>query len=48
MNEPRLWERLRKFELAMQKICIDLPEVGEELRTAEESQIQEPKEKNEK
>ena len=47
MAELKLWEKVRKCELAVQKVCIDLAAIGKELRTAEESQISKPKEENE-
>ena len=46
-NDGKLWERVRKCELALQKVSIDLAAIGEELRTTEESQISEPKKINE-
>ena len=48
MSEPRLWERIRKLELQAQKLCLDLSQIGKELRAAKKSQIQWGKEKNEK
>ena len=39
MSELKLWERVRKCELAIQKVCIDLAAIGEELRTAVEPQV---------
>ena len=48
MSEAKLWEKIRKCELAIQKVCIDMAKIGEELRTAEESQMRKPEEGNER
>ena len=48
MEKAKMWERIRKCELDLQKVCFNLEAIGKELRTVEESQISEPKEGDER